>query len=133
MFDFSLGKLILLALIALIVLGPDKLPGAARTAGALLRRLRNGWDSVRAEVERELEVEEIRRAARQAAADAEAAQSEASEALRRLHDEVEKARAEVDAVVADRADPPAGAAAGKKTEGLIAGGTSSGERADGQG
>lgn len=131
MFDFSLGKLILLALIALLVLGPDKLPGAARTAGALLRRLRGGWDSVRAEVERELEVEEIRRAARQAAADAEAAQSEASDALRRLHDEVEKARAEVDAVVADR---PADATAGKQSEGrLIAGGASDAERGDGQG
>ncbi|HEV7121856.1 MAG TPA: twin-arginine translocase TatA/TatE family subunit, partial [Rhodanobacter sp.] len=34
MIEFSLGKLVLLALIALIVLGPEKLPGAARTAGA---------------------------------------------------------------------------------------------------
>lgn len=94
MFDFSLGKLILLALIALLVLGPDKLPGAARTVGALIRRLRGGWDNVRAEVERELEIEEIRRAARQAAAEAEATQAQASETLRRLHEEVEKVRAE---------------------------------------
>lgn len=71
-----MGKLVLLALVALIVLGPEKLPGAARTAGALLRRVRLGWDSVRAEVERELEIEEIRRAAREAAARAEAAQAE---------------------------------------------------------
>jgi sec-independent protein translocase protein TatB len=94
MFDFSLGKLLLLALIALLVLGPDKLPGAARTVGAMVRRLRNGWDSVREEVEREFEIEEIRRTARKAAADAEATQAEASETLRRLHAEVEKARAE---------------------------------------
>lgn len=94
MFDFSLGKLILLALIALLVLGPDKLPGAARTVGALIRRLRGGWDNVRAEVERELEIEEIRRAARQAAAEAEATQAQASETLRRLHEEVEKVRVE---------------------------------------
>ncbi|MGB6144548.1 MAG: Sec-independent protein translocase protein TatB, partial [Rhodanobacter sp.] len=59
MIEFSLGKLVLLALIALIVLGPEKLPGAARTAGALMRRVRRGWDDVRAEVERELQVEEI--------------------------------------------------------------------------
>ncbi|MGB6029161.1 MAG: twin-arginine translocase TatA/TatE family subunit, partial [Rhodanobacter sp.] len=50
MIEFSLGKLVLLALIALIVLGPEKLPGAARTAGALMRRVRRGWDDVRAEV-----------------------------------------------------------------------------------
>lgn len=92
MFDFSLGKLIIVALIALIVLGPDKLPGAARTAGALIRRLRGGWDNVRSEVERELEIEEIRRAARQAAADAEAAQSEASSTLKHLNEELDKVR-----------------------------------------
>lgn len=76
MIEISLGKLVLLALIALIVLGPEKLPGAARTAGALLRRLRGGWDNVRAEVERELEIEEIKRVARESAAQAEAAQAE---------------------------------------------------------
>lgn len=104
MFDFSLGKLLLLALIALLVLGPDKLPGAARTVGAMVRRMRGAWDNVRAEVERELEVEEIRRAARQAADDAEAAQSEASETLRHLHEEVEKARTEAARLQAGIAD-----------------------------
>lgn len=76
MIEISFGKLVVLALIALIVLGPEKLPGAARTAGALLRRVRSGWDSVRTEVERELQVEEIKRAAREAAARAQAAQDE---------------------------------------------------------
>ncbi|WP_430392310.1 Sec-independent protein translocase protein TatB [Dyella sp. 20L07] len=84
MIEISFGKLVLLALVALIVLGPEKLPGAARTAGALLRRVRTGWDSVRAEVERELQVEEIRRQAREAAARAEAAQAELDETLRKM-------------------------------------------------
>lgn len=66
MIDLSLGKLLLLAVIALLVLGPDKLPGAARTAGAMLRRVRRGWDSVRAEVTRELEAEELRTKLREA-------------------------------------------------------------------
>lgn len=60
MIDLSVGKLLLLAVIALLVLGPEKLPGAARTAGAMLRRVRRGWESVRAEVTRELEAEELR-------------------------------------------------------------------------
>lgn len=84
MIEISFGKLILLAVIALIVLGPEKLPGAARTAGALLRRLRTGWDSVRAEVERELQVEEIRRQAREAADRATAAQAELDATLRKM-------------------------------------------------
>ncbi|MEO9079348.1 MAG: Sec-independent protein translocase protein TatB [Rhodanobacter sp.] len=88
MIEFSLGKLVLLALIALIVLGPEKLPGAARTAGALLRRVRSGWDGVRAEVERELEIEQIRRTAREAVAQAEAAQQEVKDGLLQMREPV---------------------------------------------
>jgi sec-independent protein translocase protein TatB len=84
MIEISFGKLVLLALIALIVLGPEKLPHAARTAGVFMRRVRTGWDSVRAEVERELQIEEIRRQARETAARAEAAQAELDETLRKM-------------------------------------------------
>jgi sec-independent protein translocase protein TatB len=86
MIEISFGKLVLLALIALIVLGPEKLPGAARTAGALLRRMRSGWDNVRAEVERELQIEEIKRTAREAAARADAAQAELDMAVQKVRD-----------------------------------------------
>jgi sec-independent protein translocase protein TatB len=88
MIEISFGKLLLLALIALLVLGPEKLPGAARTAGALVRRVRNSWDSVRAEVERELQVEEIKRAAREAAARAEAAQAQMNATAREVRETV---------------------------------------------
>jgi sec-independent protein translocase protein TatB len=100
MIEISFGKLVLLALVALIVLGPEKLPGAARTAGALLRRVRTGWDSVRAEVERELEVEEIKRAAREAAARAEAAQNEFKENMQQVRQPVEEAAATLKSVAA---------------------------------
>jgi sec-independent protein translocase protein TatB len=95
MIEISLGKMVLLALIALIVLGPEKLPGAARTAGALLRRVRSGWDNVRAEVERELEIEEIKRSAREAVAGAEAAQQQVKETLKQAHDPFAQAAAMV--------------------------------------
>ena len=94
MIEISLGKLMLLALVALIVLGPEKLPHAARTAGALVRRLRSGWDSVRAEVERELEIEDLKRTAREAAAKAEAMQKEVSSTMRQTREQVETAAAE---------------------------------------
>ncbi|MBQ4855522.1 twin-arginine translocase subunit TatB [Rhodanobacter sp. B2A1Ga4] len=100
MIEISFGKLVLLALIALIVLGPEKLPGAARTAGALLRRMRSGWDDVRAEVERELQIEEIKRAAREAAARAEAAQGELDATLAQVRDLPNAASAEQGAVTA---------------------------------
>lgn len=61
MFELSFGKMALIAVVALLVLGPERLPAAARTAGALLRRARNSWQSVRSEIERELAAEDIKR------------------------------------------------------------------------
>jgi sec-independent protein translocase protein TatB len=104
MIEISLGKLVLLALIALIVLGPEKLPGAARTAGALLRRVRSGWDNVRAEVERELEIEQIKRTAREAAAQAEAVQTQLKDQLQQVHDPLAKLAGEVKAGMTQPSD-----------------------------
>lgn len=67
MFDIGFGKLALIAVVALIVLGPERLPRVARTAGALVRRARNSWASVRAEIERELATDELKRSIREAA------------------------------------------------------------------
>ncbi|TAM33896.1 MAG: twin-arginine translocase subunit TatB [Rhodanobacter sp.] len=110
MIEISFGKLVLLALIALIVLGPEKLPGAARTAGALLRRVRNGWDSVRAEVERELEVEEIRRTAREAAAQAEAVQKEVEAGVKQVREPLDEAVATMKSAGAPAVDAASGGA-----------------------
>lgn len=66
MFELSFGKMALIAVVALLVLGPERLPGAARTAGALLRRARNSWQSVRSEIERELAAEDVKRGIRDA-------------------------------------------------------------------
>lgn len=61
MFDFGFGELLLVAVVALLVLGPERLPGAARTAGAMLRKLRQSWNNVRDEVQREIQAEELKR------------------------------------------------------------------------
>lgn len=90
MIEISFGKLLLLALVALIVLGPERLPHAARTAGALLRRVRNGWDSVRTEVEREIQAEEIRRTLRETAEQARSAHDSVRDDLRNTGDEMRR-------------------------------------------
>lgn len=111
MIEISFGKLVVLALIALIVLGPQKLPGAARTAGALLRRMRAGWDNVRAEVERELQIEEIKRNAREVAASAEAAQAELGDAVSKVREMGSQVAAQADAAKAQLEAPVAGESA----------------------
>jgi sec-independent protein translocase protein TatB len=94
MIELSFSKLLLLAVIALVVPGPEKLPKAARTAGAMLRRVRLGWESVRSEVERELEIEEIRRNAREAAERAESLQHAARDAAYAARTSIEQAATE---------------------------------------
>ena len=61
MFDVGFGELLLIAVVALVVLGPERLPKAARFAGLWVRRARAQWYSVKAELERELEAEDLKR------------------------------------------------------------------------
>ncbi|NIK41537.1 sec-independent protein translocase protein TatB [Xanthomonas arboricola] len=95
MFDIGVGELTLIAIVALVVLGPERLPKAARFAGLWVRRARMQWDSVKQELERELEAEELKRSLQ----DVQASLREAEDQLRNkqqhleqgaraLHDEV---------------------------------------------
>ena len=61
MFDFSFGELMVVALVALVVLGPERLPKAARFTGLWVRKARAHWYSVKAELESELASEELKR------------------------------------------------------------------------
>ena len=60
MFDVGFSELLVIAVVALLVLGPERLPRAARMAGLWARRARAQWHSVRAELESELAAEELR-------------------------------------------------------------------------
>ena len=73
MFDVGFTELFLLALIGLIVLGPERLPAVARTIGGFMRKARASWNSLRITIESEL-----------AEADITAPIKEAGEELRRI-------------------------------------------------
>lgn len=61
MFDIGFWELALIAVIALIVLGPEKLPTVARTAGLWLGKARHFIATVKADIDRELQAEELKR------------------------------------------------------------------------
>lgn len=61
MFGVGFSELLVVAVIALLVLGPERLPKAARFAGLWVRRARAQWYSVKSELERELAADELRR------------------------------------------------------------------------
>jgi len=61
MFGISFSELLLVGLVALVVLGPERLPGAARTAGLWIGRLKRSFNAIKQEVEREIGADDIRR------------------------------------------------------------------------
>lgn len=61
MFDIGFSELLLVGLVALLVLGPERLPGAVRTASLWIGRLKRSFSAIKAEVEREIGADEIRR------------------------------------------------------------------------
>ena len=61
MFDIAFSELILIALVALVVIGPERLPRVARTAGHLLGRLQRYVSDVKTDINREIQLEELKK------------------------------------------------------------------------
>ena len=60
MFDMGFTEMMLIGIVALVVIGPERLPGVARTAGKYVGRLKRFMTSVKADVEQELRADELR-------------------------------------------------------------------------
>lgn len=61
MFDIGFTELMVIALVALIVIGPERLPRVARTLGHLAGRLQRYVSDVKADINREVELDELRK------------------------------------------------------------------------
>jgi sec-independent protein translocase protein TatB len=61
MFDVGFSELLIIAVVALVVLGPERLPKAARFAGLWVRKARAQWYSVKSELELELAQDEMKK------------------------------------------------------------------------
>jgi sec-independent protein translocase protein TatB len=61
MFDVGFSEILLLSLVALLVLGPERLPGVARTLGGLTRKARTSWLSLKRSIEAEMRAEELKK------------------------------------------------------------------------
>ena len=61
MFDIGFSELLVIGVVALIVIGPEKLPRMARTVGHLAGRLQRYVADVKADINREIELEELRK------------------------------------------------------------------------
>ena len=61
MIDLGITKIALIGAVALVVIGPEKLPAVARMAGTLFGRAQRYISSVKAEVNREMQMDELRK------------------------------------------------------------------------
>lgn len=61
MFDVGFSEIMVIAVVALVVLGPEKLPKTARTLGHLFGRLQRYVSDVKADINRELQLDELRK------------------------------------------------------------------------
>jgi sec-independent protein translocase protein TatB len=101
MFDIGFSELLVIGVVALIVIGPQKLPRVARTAGILMGRLQRYVSDVKADINREIELEELRKmrdSMQQAATEMQSAvDSELSKTADDLNKAVEGAKPETPA------------------------------------
>ena len=69
MFDIGLSEIMIIAIVALVVLGPERLPKAARLAGFWVRKARAQWYTVKSELESEMADEELKNSLKESMAD----------------------------------------------------------------
>ena len=84
MFDISFTELLVIAVVALIVIGPQRLPTVARTLGHLFGRMQRYVNDVKADISREMELEELKKL-----------QTSMEDAARSMRDSVESVNKEV--------------------------------------
>jgi sec-independent protein translocase protein TatB len=82
MFDVGFSELVVIALVALIVIGPERLPKVARTVGHLLGRLQRYANEVKADINREMQLEELKKLQAQLAEQAKNMESSVTHEIR---------------------------------------------------
>ena len=90
MFDIGISEIAVIAVVALVVIGPERLPKVARTVGTLLGRAQRYVNDVKAEVNREMELDELRKL-----------QTQMQDAARGIQEQVSSAGAEMQSAVHD--------------------------------
>jgi sec-independent protein translocase protein TatB len=100
MFDIGFSEIVVIAVVALIVIGPEKLPKTARTLGHLFGRLQRYVTEVKADINRELELEELRKLQQQVQTAAKDIETSMTAAARDVESGVRSVESELNAAAA---------------------------------
>lgn len=89
MFDIAFSELVVIAIVALVVIGPEKLPKLARTLGALTGRMQKYMTQIKEEVNREARFAELQKLQEELKAAANAAQTNLQSGLNQIGHEMQ--------------------------------------------
>ena len=108
MFDIGFSELLVIAVVALIVIGPERLPKVARTLGHLFGRMQRYVNDVKADISREMELEELKKMQSSMEDAARSFQSSVSKEMSDAEGELNKLTQDAEAAVGAHAgDAPA--------------------------
>jgi sec-independent protein translocase protein TatB len=110
-FDVGFSELMVIAVVALIVIGPERLPRVARTLGHLFGRLQRYVNDVKADINREIELEELRKFKTTFEDAARGFESSVNTTVNSVQAEVNKTESELNSLAQEPAAPAAPAAA----------------------
>lgn len=96
MFEISFSELVVIMVVALVVIGPERLPKVARTLGLLWGRAQRYVNGVKSDIERDMALEEFRQLKEKVQAEAEAAQ----QSVKQLDQHLEQQARQLNAAVA---------------------------------
>lgn len=123
MFDFSFSELLAIALVALIVIGPQRLPKVARTAGHFLGRLQRYVSDVKSDIQREMQLEDLKKIQQDVERQARELEDSMRVQVASVEADLEKTAGEVKSSLLTVAADPVGVAAVKQPVTAPAGGT----------
>jgi len=117
MFDVGFSELVVIALVALIVIGPERLPKVARTVGILLGRLQRYVNDVKSDINREIQLDELKQLQEQVASQTRDLETSLTQEMRSVEDSLNQTiaapedlpAAAAPALLAEQATPPADA------------------------
>jgi sec-independent protein translocase protein TatB len=112
MFDFSFSELMVVMVVALIVIGPERLPKVARTLGHLWGRAQRYVNGVKADIERDMAVEEFRQLQQKVQAEASALEQSVKQVALKADQQVQQ----INAAVAQLSSPSQATQPGQTTQ-----------------
>jgi sec-independent protein translocase protein TatB len=105
MFDIGFSELMVIAVVALIVIGPERLPKVARTVGLLFGRMQRYVNDVKSDISREMALDDLRKLQSSMQDTVQSIQQSVTAEVQSAETEMNKIAADVPVVVADSAPP----------------------------